>query len=276
MDPGTGLTILGTTIGSAKLLEKLLGPTAEYIGNNVRDYTEKGLNNLARIFNSAIRQSGESIHEHREVPPKVLKNVLNDGYFCEDELSSEYFGGVLASSRSSVRRDDRGAGFIALLGKLSTYQIRAHYVIYSYFKQLYDREQIEISVFRELRRNGVYIPAIEFGNAMDFASNEDPNIIIPHIGYGLTKEYLINSNWLMGGSSVFSEFLNTEKLYDGVFFVPSAFGIELFLWANGLGNFDFRDFLDPGLDIQLLKEVTLPNGAERLINTMPFHQNKNI
>ena len=34
MDPGTGLTILGSAIGGAKLVEKLLGPTADYIVNS--------------------------------------------------------------------------------------------------------------------------------------------------------------------------------------------------------------------------------------------------
>lgn len=32
IDPGTGLTILGSTIGRAKVVEKILGPTSEYIG----------------------------------------------------------------------------------------------------------------------------------------------------------------------------------------------------------------------------------------------------
>lgn len=31
IDPGTGLTILGTAVGGAKVVEKILGPTAEYV-----------------------------------------------------------------------------------------------------------------------------------------------------------------------------------------------------------------------------------------------------
>ncbi len=41
IDPGTGLTILGSAIGSAKVVEKILGPTSEYIGEQLKEWTEK-------------------------------------------------------------------------------------------------------------------------------------------------------------------------------------------------------------------------------------------
>jgi len=40
VDPGTGLTILGSAVGRAKLVEKILGPTAEYLGNGIRTWRE--------------------------------------------------------------------------------------------------------------------------------------------------------------------------------------------------------------------------------------------
>src|SRR6266567_7917518 len=122
MEPATGLTILGTAVGSAKIVEKLLGPTAEYLGDGLKSWTEKRVENTKRIFQHATKLLGDRIETAGGVPPKVLKGILDEGSFCDDELSAEYFGGVLASSRSGVSRDDRGAAFIALLGRLTTYE----------------------------------------------------------------------------------------------------------------------------------------------------------
>jgi hypothetical protein len=50
MEPATGLTILGTAVGSAKVIEKMLGPTADYLGTGLKDWTEKAGRNVGRIF----------------------------------------------------------------------------------------------------------------------------------------------------------------------------------------------------------------------------------
>lgn len=56
MKPGTGLTILGTAVGSAKLVEKLLGPTADYLGEGLRQWTEKRVENvLTGVLPTKIR-----------------------------------------------------------------------------------------------------------------------------------------------------------------------------------------------------------------------------
>jgi hypothetical protein len=94
MDPGTGLTILGTALGSAKLVEKLLGPTAEYIGGGIKNWTEHRLSNVSRVFRNATDRLGERLNEPGAVPPKVLKGILDAGSFCDDELTAQYLGGV--------------------------------------------------------------------------------------------------------------------------------------------------------------------------------------
>lgn len=43
IDPGTGLTILGTAVDGAKVVEKILDPTAEYVGQQLKDRTGKNL-----------------------------------------------------------------------------------------------------------------------------------------------------------------------------------------------------------------------------------------
>lgn len=77
---------------------------------------------------NAVEKSGE-MDETEAVPPKVLRDILNEASFNDDQVSVEYFGGVLASSKSGIARDDRASTITATLSRMSTYQIRCHYVI---------------------------------------------------------------------------------------------------------------------------------------------------
>jgi hypothetical protein len=98
---------------ASALVNDLFGPSAKYLGNRLQqwlqDRTEARVINVNRILSAAERK----VHKHQfldgSIHPGVLKELLDDGAFLEDQLSTEYFGGVLASSRSTVSRDDRGA-----------------------------------------------------------------------------------------------------------------------------------------------------------------------
>jgi hypothetical protein len=117
---GSGLvTVLGV-----KLLHDVCGPTAKYLGGELKSYTEAGLENLKRVFGNAYRRI-EAEHKHDgEVPARVLKSLLPEAYFCEDEVQAQYLGGILASAKGPIARDDRAVSHIRLLSGLSTYQIR--------------------------------------------------------------------------------------------------------------------------------------------------------
>ena len=66
MDAGSGLAILGSTIGGAKIIEKLLGPTAEYLGEGLKSWTSKRVQNVGRIFKNAQTKLGERIDAPQE------------------------------------------------------------------------------------------------------------------------------------------------------------------------------------------------------------------
>jgi len=135
---------LATIFGSAQIVVKILGPTADYLGEGIKGWAEKRAGNVERIFSIAEKKLGDRIDQDESVPTKVLKSILDDGSFSEDPLAAEYFGGVLASSRSGIPRDDRGVGKAALVTRLSTYQIRAHFIFYKIVKKLYDGSSYNI------------------------------------------------------------------------------------------------------------------------------------
>ena len=120
MDPVTALTAVGSTAKEAAnstLMQKILGPTAEYLGGHFRDMVERRLTNTKKIFDVAERRLGERINRQGSVHPKVLKEILDEGSYAEEVLAAEYFGGILASSRSEISRDDRGAAFAGLVAR---------------------------------------------------------------------------------------------------------------------------------------------------------------
>jgi hypothetical protein len=161
----------------------------------------------------------------------VLKGVLEEGYFCEDELSAQYLGGVLASSRSGVSRDDRGASFIALIGRLSTYQIRTHFIFYSVFKNLCDGRQENLNFGDLLDRYRVIIPFPSYISAMDFQKGEDLAVLMTHILDGLCRETLLAPHWAFGDSKTVMSIAQIEVESEGIAITPAPVGIELY-WGK--------------------------------------------
>jgi hypothetical protein len=184
----------------------------------------------------------------------VLKGVLEDGPFCDDELGAEYFGGVLASSRSEVGRDDRGAAFTALIGRLSTYQIRSHFFFYSVVRLLYERSTENIGIPQGRMRLKTFVPTPAYCSAMKFGAGENGGVILSHVMFGLAREALIEDHFQYGGvDHLRADYAGADM--PGILFSPSALGVELFLWAHGKGDLKLTDILSPA--VQLTSDIQM-------------------
>lgn len=256
MDIGTGLALFG----SAKLVEKLLGPTSEYLGEGIKDFAQKRVQNVKKIFLSAEKKLGEKINEPGRVPPRILKAILQEGSFCEDELTAEYFGGVLASSRSEVERDDRGVGITNLISQLSSYQIRTHYIIYSTIKRLYDGTNKNIGLDKDSNTSGIFIHYDEYQNAMQFNEKERNGVtkFASHSIIGLVKESLVEDSRYGVGTleNIKSVFPNAPG--DGLVVFPAPLGVELYLSAHGMPDLNIGDFLKHQVKFQGISSISLP------------------
>jgi hypothetical protein len=187
VEPATGLAILGSAVGGAKLVEKILGPTAEYVGTGLRAWTERRVQNVAAIFNKAQEKLGGNIEHEAAVPPRVLKEILDEGSFCDDELTAEYFGGILASSRTPTGRDDRGATYLRLTSELSTYQIRFHYICYFWWRQFFVGSGLRPTFDEDLHKMWLFLPYPFLIQAMEFAAQEPLMEILFHCTSGLSQ-----------------------------------------------------------------------------------------
>lgn len=214
-------------------LQKLLGPTADYLGVGLRDFAQKRVENICRIFTKATEKLGNRIETAGEVPPRVLKAVLEEGSFCDSELAAEYFGGVLASSRTDNGRDDRGARIAKVIDSLSTYQLRTHYLIYSNIKVIFAQSGLSFNM-NDRPKMKIFLPYSGYLPAMDFNESEELQTaqILSHSFFGLHADGLIEGDWRYGQQEHLKDIFK-EATEGGIICQPSALGAELFLNAFG-------------------------------------------
>ena len=221
---------------SKDVISKILGPTADYLGGELKEFTKKRMENVGKIFSNAEKKLGKKLEIPGQVPPKVLKTIINEGSYSNDDISVEYFGGVLASSRTEVGRDDRGYRLAIILDRLSTYQIRSHYLIYSTISELFSNSENNFGLSENRNEMQFFMPIRDYAEAMGFTRQEwDNPQILGHIFHGLDTDGLIEKIWQFGNQESLKKFVENVP-GDGIICTPSSLGVELFLWAFGHGN----------------------------------------
>ena len=229
-------------------LSKILGPTADYLGGQLKEFTQKRIENVGKIFSNAENKLGNKIDSPGQVPPKVLRTIINEGSYSDDVVAVEYFGGVLASSRTEVGRDDRGSRLSKMIDNLSTYQIRSHYLIYSTISELFSNGENSFSLPENRGELQLFMPFQGFFEAMAFTQQElDNPQILNHIFFGLDADGLIEPNWTFGPQQFLMKNLSGVPSA-GIICKPTALGAELLLWAFGHG--------DKKLDFLLTREFS--------------------
>jgi len=244
---GEGLAILGASEVTKDAIQKILAPTADYIGTGLLSGTKAAVN-LARVLVGAARRHGPVKSSHGQVPPRLLKGVLDDAPFCEDEVMAEYLGGILASSWTSDTRDDRGVTHLATIKRLSTYTLRAHCILYTALVSLH------YSNDKGFPREGdaVHIPECYFLEAMAYADGEDKSTTWAHSIVALEREHLAKIG--PAGSAQYyrehPEYISAKRPrrlmqeHGGLIFGGTSSGFELFFAACGIASVDFWSIPD--------------------------------
>lgn len=242
MDPDDLVAV--TKVGAAawasrELAGKLLGPTFDYLGGEIRQFAEKCNVNLTNIFVRAHRKAGERLASEGGVSPRVFKNVIDEGAFCSDDVAAEYLAGILASSRVPDAADDRGVAYLAVIRELSVHQLRTHYMIYWSVKRLLEGRLLNVALDADAKKMRLFLP----GAFMDtnLGLKESDEVLDLHVLGGLARHDLIGE-W-GGGSAANVRLWRTGVSEDGYFVTPTIFGVELFLWAHGLAHVHVGDFL---------------------------------
>ena len=226
--PSTGLS---GAIGD--ILKKLIEPLAEELGQDILEYKRQRRENVGKIILNAGKKGGDKFDSPGRVPLKVFKTVINEGSYADDVVAAEYFGGVLASSRTEEGRDDRGDRLAKLTSNLSVYQIRSHYLIYSTISELFSNSGNSFDTYGNGEKMWLFMSYQDYANAMEFTQQErDNHQILGHIFHGLSTDGLIRDGWRFDAQEALeTNFFGVPS--DGIICAPTPLGVELFLWAFG-------------------------------------------
>ena len=265
MEPETTVGLAIATYLAKDGVAKLLGPTADYLGGGLRDITQRRFENFGKVISNACKKVGSQLEKPGQIPPRILKSVINEASYCEDPLVLEYFGGVLASSRTESGRDDRGVRLAKVVDNLSAYQIRTHYLLYSTIATLFSSSGKRFGTPEAHKQLQVFLPNQGYVDSMMFSQEEwDNPQIMHHIWHGLFSDDLIEDQWRSGPQA------NLKRIFarapgPGIVCTPSALGAELFLWALGYGNSPLEHMFSGEIDVAVedIPKVVLGSIATR-------------
>jgi hypothetical protein len=176
---------------------------------------------------------------------------------------AEYFGDILASSRSDDASDDRGASWAALVSRLPTRQVHLHYLAYASLRScLVGSTHLRLGLDSDQQQAQIYLPASALLAAMNLeisSDNFDKHVAQSMIA--LRSEDLFSPVYAMGARQHIETQIGIAVPDDGLVFTPSASGLHLFYWAHGMGNASIVDILDPEKSFTMEPEIQPVEGA---------------
>lgn len=248
-DPTGGIAVVESTdaagseageVARGQLL-RVLGPSADAIGEALSRYTAYRVRNVGAIVARADTKSHDSSGSRKIVNPRVAHVLLEDGSYCDDELMAEYLGGVLAGSRTPHGKDDRAVAWSAMIISLSALQIRTHYLLYrEWAARLHGIGELNLGMSDDRSRATMDIELNEFLPILTQDTEVHAQAAIGHSIPGLIRVGLLESEYSMGprenAGKPDSEFEHLLRVR------PSVVGLELYGWAQGLPGLSPGDF----------------------------------
>ena len=220
-----------------ELLRDITKPTAVYMGEYLKNYVEKRIQNVNRIAENAKEKLGNRVNLPGTVSPRVLKAICDEGSFMEDQLMGEYMGGVLASARTDINRDDRGARMVRLVDNLSVYQLRTHYLVYATIARLFQNSNLNFGVPDDRKKARIGFPSSQYNKVMEFTDKEQEFLqLYGHIFNGLHSDNFLDTFSYGKIENLQKKHLKVIPEQNYVMCQPSPLGAELFLWGLGHGN----------------------------------------
>lgn len=164
------LTITAAAIGaSGYVAAKLFGSTLDAMGSDLNKAYQKGRDKILQKASSKVSNPEDG----KQANLRVARDVLWNGAITNDEVCSEYFGGILASSRSEDGNDDGALHYLDVIKSLSSKQLHLHYCIYAAFQKYMNQANIEInagqgSVLEPYKMYASMVEAHEIGLRPDY------------------------------------------------------------------------------------------------------------
>ena len=224
--------MIGGFLASKDMLNKLLGPTAEYLGEGMRHLVARSRQNVGTILSAAWKKLGDKLGEPGQVNPRILKHIIDEGRFIEDEFAAEYFGGLLASARTKGGQDDSLLPLLDLVKSMPVIQLRLHFIIYDLVARLpYGRETAD----RPDLWNGLILTldAVELVEALSLETGSR-ELRAHEAVLGLIDAKLIEGQYALRLGEVQAAWVQDMPVGKELVVRPNPKGADLFLKALGL------------------------------------------
>lgn len=239
---------------SGELMLRAFGPFADAVAIELAKAPEFVVRNLQRLAELVTRKRRGRASGYSS--PRLLKKVIDEAGWADDEIVTEYLAGVLAASTDTTEAD-RAIFATNLVKSLSNLQLRAHFTMYANLA-----ESADVSDSYDLRSHENRIALhvdLDIDEFLTHLGIDAPNlpsskkrVILDHVVMGLALENLIDNNsW---GYSVTEEPGNSCPVGQ-MNFHPSPRGAELFLWGIGADNVDQAELFTQALEIPLERRI---------------------
>ena len=215
------------------VLRKTFGPALTEIGADLKRLYAVGRDKILAAGYKKIRNPEDG----KKANLRVMRDIFWNGAFTDDEICAEYFGGVLAASRSKDGRDDSVIQFVDVIKSMSSKQLRLHYFIYSGLNQILSRsgERINVGQGSEVEGKAIYFVSIELAKSW-VNIDTDFNVLYRH---GLLSQYKTD-NHIVGGKAL--PYASAHPTTYGVLLYSAAHN-RLGEWRN-FANQEFGAFED--------------------------------
>jgi hypothetical protein len=186
---------------------------------------------LSRVGEKAERkQSGKALM----INERIAFKALTEAAFVDSEVVAEYLAGVLAAAPSD---SDAGAPWIAQIGRLSSLQLRLHYVFYRAVWSYARENSISPDPDGRLYYPELFFPASALQATLEIDDPVESFAVLSALK-GLEHEGLLSeAQVIKAGAQVSRSGSRSSRYYRppeaGLVLKNKAYGIELFLWGCG-------------------------------------------
>lgn len=246
MDVPTGIVVAGSAIASKDVLLKVLGPTADYLGGELKNLVQRANINLSDVFLASLRKGAEQATG--SVDARTAKAIIDDAAYCEDDLVKDYYGGVLCGAKSEGV-DDAAIPYISILKGMSRLQVKTHFLIYAILHKRLPGNISSITIEEERSKARLIIDLDPYFKFVE-AKREDWEAIIPQVVGGLHRAGLIGDFYRYGEPKYVNRgFPELGVTTQSLVVCPTILGAELFLWAAGISNPNPNLIIENKLDL---------------------------
>lgn len=156
-------------------LQKAFGPVLTELGEDLRRLYAVGRDKIL----AAAYKKIEDVEDGKQANPRVMRDVLWNGAFSDDEVCAEYFGGILASSRSDDGTCDDSIQFVDVIKALSAKQLQLHYVIYNCLNKLWCNagKPVNVGQGSEVESQQVWFSRVELVGGLKLRLDTDLSVL---------------------------------------------------------------------------------------------------